>query len=282
MLIVFFSLGRSAAWPEGVDANASASLAEDGGELVGTTEYVARLIREETGGELFSIRTAEPCPADFDAVVDQNHREAAEGFLPELEGPVLDVSRYDAVFVGCPVWAGGAPQAVLSFLAQHDLSGKTVIPFCTHDGYGAGSSFDDIEAAIPGQANVLDGLALEAQDVPGAADAVAQWLQELGIAPAAEKEQAGQTGITVLVGGVELEGVLCDTALAREIQAYFPLTVSMTGFGGREYYGGVEFCPQNLEGGRRTFENGHITCCRDHHNMAVFTPGRTTLSSRWM
>ena len=101
---------------------------------------------------------------------------------------------------------------------------------------------------------------------------------------ASGQEPSGQEspGQEPSAGGVELEGVLCDTALARKIQAYFPLTVSMTGFGGREYYGGVEFCPQNLEGGRRTFENGHITCCRDHHNMAVFTPGRTTLSSRRM
>ena len=60
--------------------------------------------------------------------------------------------------------------------------------------------------------------------------------------------------------------------MMEEIKEYFPLTISMSGFGGREYYGGVDFYPaeENLVGGGKTFENGDITYCEDHHNMAIF------------
>ena len=78
--------------------------------------------------------------------------------------------------------------------------------------------------------------------------------------------------ITVTIGDVVLEAELYDTPLAKEISAHFPLSLSMVGFGGREYYGDVSFYParENLKGGRRTFENGHITYCEAHHNMAIF------------
>ena len=76
---------------------------------------------------------------------------------------------------GYLVWATDVPQAVISFLSRHDLSGKTVIPFCTYDGYGAGSSYRTIsEASHAGQ--TLDGLAIEASDVPVSKDTVSQWL----------------------------------------------------------------------------------------------------------
>ena len=75
------------------------------------------------------------------------------------------------VFVGCPVWATDVPQAVLSFLNEYDLSGKTVIPFCTHDGYGAGHSYQTIADASHAAAS-LDGIAIEAKDVPGAQETV--------------------------------------------------------------------------------------------------------------
>lgn len=271
ILIAYFTLGHNAEYPDGVDATTSASLVLDGEEMVGTTEYVARMIQENVGGDLHSIETAEPYSTDFDAVVDQNHEEMNAGTLPELVASDLDVSGYDTVFIGYPVWATNAPQAIFSFLSQYDLSGKTVIPFCTHDGYGAGSSYNDIAEAIDGETAVLDGLAIEAPDVPAAGNTVAGWLNEIGVErQTGASASAEETAITITIGDTALEGVLYDTALANEISGYFPLTISMTGFGGREYYGGVDFYPENLEGGQTTFENGDITYCEAHHNMAIF------------
>lgn len=272
ILIAYFTLGRNAEYPDDVDVGASASLVmSDEEELVGSTEYIARLIQDNVGGDLHSIETVEPYPTDFDDVVDQNHEEMNAGTLPELKPSELDVSSYDIVFIGYPVWATNAPQAIFSFLSQYDLSGKTVIPFCTHDGYGAGSSYGDIADAIDGEAAVLDGLAIEAMDVPEAADTVSEWLGSIGVEVQTEgTASTSETAITITIGDTVLEGVLYDTALANEISEYFPLTVSMVSYGGREYYGGVDFYPENIEGGQVTFENGDITYCEAHHNMAIF------------
>lgn len=270
-LIVYFSLGNNAAYPEGIDASTSASLVLDGENLLGTTEYLAYLIRKNVGGDVHGIQTIEPYPADFDAVVDQNHDEMDEGALPRLVESRLNMAQYDTVFIGYPIWATNAPRAIFAFLAEYDLSGKTIIPFCTHDGYGAGSSYADIAEAVPQAKEVLEGLAVEAPDVPEAESVVADWLQDIGVSRQDERgERVEGTPITVAIGDAVLNGVLYDTALAGEIRAYFPLTVSMTGFGGREYYGGVDFYPENLEGGQRNFENGEITYCEAHHNMAIF------------
>lgn len=269
MLIAYFSLGRNAAYQDGVDATASASLVVDGSGRYGTTEYVARMIQANVGGDLYSIETQEPYPTDFDAVVDRNHDEMNAGTLPALAGEPLDISQYDTVFIGYPTWATTVPQAVLSFLSQYDLSGKTIVPFCTHDGYGAGSSYRDIAAAEP-QATVLDGIAIEAPNVPGASNTVTGWLREIGLSAVASTAQNAETPITVTVGDVVLDGVLYDTALANEIRGHFPLTVSMGGFGGREYYGGIDFTPENVGAGQLNFENGDITYCGRNNTMAIF------------
>ena len=81
---------------------------------------------------------------------------------------------------------------------------------------------------------------------------------------------AKEWAIKIFIGDMELEGVIYDTDLANEIAAKFPLTISMVRYGGREYYGGVEFYPKNAKGGQKHFANGDITYCVAHHNMAIF------------
>lgn len=266
ILIAYFSRWGNTEYPEYVDATTSASIVADGSERYGTTEYAANIIKQTVGGDLYRIETVTPYTADFDELRDVNHNEMDREFLPELKESALDISEYDTVFIGYPVWATSVPQAVISFMNKYDLSDKTVIPFCTHDGYGAGSSYDKV-AEVSGAAISLDGIAIEAKDVPNAQEEIADWLQKIGISSVSEKTE---TDIHITIGDTVLDGVLYDTALADEIKAYFPLTVSMVGYGGREYYGGVDFYPQNLEGGQKNFENGDITYCEAHHNMAIF------------
>lgn len=276
VLITYFSRWGNTEYPADVDATTSASIVADGEQQYGTTEYVAHMIQEQTGGEIHLIETAEPYSADFQEVVDDNHAEMNQDALPELKDSALDMSAYDTIFIGYPIWATDAPRAVFSFLAEYDLSGKTVIPFCTHDGYGSGSSFGNIAAEVPNAAAVMEGLSIEASNVSGAETMVSQWLEKIGmgsqgaVTQAEGVEQSEETAIRITIGDTVLDGVLYDTALANEIRQQFPLTISAVGFGGREFYGGVDFYPENLEGGQKTFENGHITYCEAHHNMAIF------------
>lgn len=271
ILIAYFSRWGNTDYPDDVDASTSASITIVGNEQYGTTEYAAKLIQQKVGGDLHLIQTTEPYSTDFDAVVDRNHKEMNADTLPPLVASDLDVSKYDTVFIGYPVWATNAPQAIFSFLSQYDLSGKTIIPFCTHDGYGAGGSYGDIAEAIPDAKQVLGGLALEAPDVPSSADAVTQWLNEIGInGKGTSAENTSETPITITVGDTVLKGVLYDTLLSNEIREKFPLTVSMVGYGGREFYGGIDFTPKNIEGGQLNFKNGDITYCSRNNTMAIF------------
>lgn len=129
---------------------------------------------------------------------------------------------------------------------------------------------DDIQAIAQASHAAVspEGIAIEAKDVPGAQDTVNAWLGTIGMSGGSvsavgnpDSAQQQGTAIHITIGDVTLEGILYDTALAEEIMEYFPLTISAVGYGGREYYGGVDFYPENLEGGRKNFENGDITYC---------------------
>jgi len=263
-------------YPDDVDAATSASIVADESGRYGTTEYVANMIQQAVGGDVHRIETVTPYTEDFDELRDVNHEEMNQDFLPELKTSNLDIAAYDTVFVGYPVWAVRVPQAVLSFLAEYDLSGKTVIPFCTHDGYGAGSTYQAIAEASHAAVSP-EGIAIEAKDVPAAQDTVNEWLEAIGVSGSSglaaddrSLAEQGETAIKITIGDITLDGILYDAALAEEIKGYFPLTISAVGYGGREYYGGVDFYPEHLEGGQRNFENGDITYCEAHHNMAIF------------
>ena len=268
VLIAYFSLSENTSLSKeeqssGLDAVSSASVVTDGKDAYGNTEYIARLIQDKTGGTLYQIQTKENYSTDFDEVVDQNHAEMNESYLPELKDNGLDISRYDIVFIGYPVWASTIPRAIHSFLNQYDLSGKTIIPFCTHNGYGSGNSYRTIASLCPDATN-LDGLAVAATDVKEAGSSVESWLNGLNLSFQEERN------ITVKTGDIVLGGILYDTELAKEISAKFPLTVSLDGYGGREYYGSLPWTPQTTAAGQYSFEDGEITYCAQNNTIAIF------------
>jgi flavodoxin len=77
------------------------------------------------------------------------------------------MDSYDVIFIGYPNWWGTMPMAVFTFLAEYDLAGKTIVPFCTHEGSRMGRSAKDIAAACPG-ATVLEGVAIRGSEVQNA------------------------------------------------------------------------------------------------------------------
>lgn len=119
ILIAYFTLRDNAYTDETIDATTSASVvvgADDAG--IGTTEYLAHIIQNKTDGDLHSIMVEVPYPANYDAVVDQNHEEQENDFLPQLKSVVEDMDKYDTIFLGYPIWATSVPQAIRSFLLQ--------------------------------------------------------------------------------------------------------------------------------------------------------------------
>lgn len=177
ILVAYFSRYGNTNYDSSVDATTSASVVVQDGQRQGTTELIARIITDRTGGTMHLIETAESYPSDFGDVVSRNHQEIADGTRPTLTSQV-DMSGYDVIFVGYPVWASTAPTPVLAFLESYDLTGKTVIPFCTHDGYGAGSSYSAVERASS-SATVERGLAIDASSAASAQGSVESWLNGL-------------------------------------------------------------------------------------------------------
>lgn len=179
VLIVYFTYGENAPLPDGVDASASASIQlRADGTLTGNTGLVADMIAETTGGELFSILTAERYPDNYDDTIDVGQEEKGANARPELSSQLDHLDSYGTVFLGFPNWWGDMPMAVYSFLDEYDLGGKTIVPFVTSGGSGFSQTIKAIENAEP-DATVLEGLSLRDSRSPQAADDVTDWLAGL-------------------------------------------------------------------------------------------------------
>ena len=147
----------------------------------GNTEQLAQQISEQTGGTLFEIVPEEPYPDDYDETVERFRKERDEDARPAIASSVEDMSSYDTIFVGFPIWGGDMPHVVRTFLEEYDLSGKTVIPFCTHGGSGFAASTATLASLCP-NASILDGFEISGSRVENCADGVSEWLDRIGIA----------------------------------------------------------------------------------------------------
>ena len=87
-----------------------------------------------------------------------------------------DLDDYDEIYLGYPNYWGTMPMALYTFLEKYDFTGKTIHPFCTHEGSGLSGTVGEIQKAAPG-ARVKSGLALRGSDVDGAKNALAQWIK---------------------------------------------------------------------------------------------------------
>ena len=145
---------------------------------VGNTKIVADYISEYTGADQFEIKTSKYDGMAYKPLCDLAKEEQQKGELPPFEGSV-DVSKYEVIFIGGPVWWGTYPQVMFTFFNKYDLSGKTIIPFTTHEGSGLGSCVDDVKKAYP-KANVTNGFSIYGHDVRTGKERVEKWLKKLG------------------------------------------------------------------------------------------------------
>ena len=146
----------------------------------GNTREIAGQIHDKVGGDMFEIVTINPYPSDYNKCVEQAKLELEKGYRPELKTMVKNIDSYDVVFIGYPNWWGTVPMALSTFFSKYDLSGKTIAPFCTHEGSALGRSEKDIVRLCP-HSTVLDGLAIHGADVKKARNDVSAWLHKLGL-----------------------------------------------------------------------------------------------------
>ena len=125
------------------------------------------------------METVTVYPDEYNDLIEVAKEEQDNDERPELASAVEDMDRYQTVFIGFPNWWGTMPMAMFTFLESYDFAGKTVIPFCTHEGSALGRSESDIAALIP-EADLQKGLAVRGSNVDSAEDDVVSWLEELG------------------------------------------------------------------------------------------------------
>jgi flavodoxin len=147
---------------------------------VGNTEVVAKMIQEMTKGDLFPIEAVNAYPEDYTETTEIAQQELRTSARPKLSSHLKSMASYGVIFLGYPNWYGTMPMPVFTFLEEYDYSGKTIVPFCTHEGSGLGRSVSDIRKMCP-QSTVLAGLAFRGGEVKNAQDVVSGWLHELGM-----------------------------------------------------------------------------------------------------
>ncbi len=145
---------------------------------VGNTKIVADYISEITGADQFEIVTHKYDGMAYMPLIELAKEEAKKGELPPYEGTAPDLSQYDTVFIGGPVWWGTYPQVMFTLFKDINLDGKTVIPFTTHEGSGLASCANDVKKAFP-KANVTKGFSIYGHEVRSGKAKVEKWLKSL-------------------------------------------------------------------------------------------------------
>lgn len=143
---------------------------------VGNTEIAAKLIQSKTGADMFRIVPLVSYSEDYNECIEQAKDDQRRGARPELTAYPDSIDQYDTIYLGYPNYWGTMPMCVFTFLEHFDFGGKTIRPFCTHEGSGMGSSVDDIKKLCP-SANVETGLAIHGAKADKSGTDIDKWLK---------------------------------------------------------------------------------------------------------
>jgi flavodoxin len=152
-----------------------------GGNTGEIAQQIHQRVRDDSNSqcELFEIITVNKYPTEYTPCTQVARQEQQQNARPALASGVFNMANYDTVFIGYPCWWGTMPMALFTFLEQYDFSGKTVVPFTTHEGSGFGRSIQDIKKLCP-KSNVLEGFAVRGSNARRAQNDLMAWLKKLG------------------------------------------------------------------------------------------------------
>ena len=178
-LVVYFSM------PDNVD---DSTVVIDG-ETLGNTQYMAYVIQETVGADIFRIEPETPYPTDHDELVDLASEEQSDNARPAIKDTIDNFDTYENIFVGYPNWWGDMQMILYSFFDEYDFSGKTIIPFNTHGGSGFSGTISTIKELEPG-AEVLDGKSISRNDIQDAEQEIVDWVNSLGLTESEEQSDS--------------------------------------------------------------------------------------------
>lgn len=146
----------------------------------GNTEKLANKINSKVGGDIIKIETVTPYSNNYDEVVDQVQKDQQNNYKPEIKNKIENIEDYDIIILGSPVWWYKIANPVATFISENNLKGKTIIPFVTHGGYGAGQTLNQIKELAP-ESKVLSELSIEGDSVDNSDGQIENWLQNVGL-----------------------------------------------------------------------------------------------------
>ena len=149
------------------------------GKVLGNTEYVASLISENIDSDLFRLEPEITYPTNHQDLLARAREEMENNERPKLKEEI-DITDYDIIFIGYPIWNADLPPIINTFLENNDFSGKTVIPFCTHGGSGLSATPTTIKNKLDGANVITNGFELYRSNMDVAPTEVSNWLKELG------------------------------------------------------------------------------------------------------
>ena len=143
----------------------------------GNTEVIAEYISDITGADLFKVERKKDYAKDYRTCIEEAKEEQIKGELPDLKKYLDDISDYDVMFIGGPIYWGTLPKPMFTQLSKLNFDGKIIMPFSTHEGSGLASIVNDIKKYAPG-ANIKPGLAIVGSNVNGSKEKVEKWIKE--------------------------------------------------------------------------------------------------------
>lgn len=178
-LVVYFSVPETDS-AEDMNAEEKNSTVVIDGEVLGNTQYVAYVIQENTGADIFRIEPKAPYPMDHAELEEVATEEKSNNAMPEIAAEVENMEQYNTVFLGYPNWYADMPRIIYSFLDKYDLSDKTVVPFVTSGGSGFSDTINTITELEPEAEVITDGLSISRNVVQDAESDIIEWLKSLG------------------------------------------------------------------------------------------------------
>lgn len=147
---------------------------------VGNTEIVCNLINTMIDADMFKIEMKEPYSPVYMTCIAEAKQHLRENARPELVCVPESIDKYDTVILAYPNYWGTIPMAVATFLEKFDFAGKTILPLCTNEGSGMGSSERTIRQCAPG-ADMKKGLSITGSDAANSGESVKRWLKSNGL-----------------------------------------------------------------------------------------------------
>ena len=148
-----------------------------GNLTIGNTEVIANYIKELCNSEMHKVERVKDYPKAYTPCTEEAKDELKKKARPNIKNVITDISKYDIIFIGGPVWWGTYPCPLFTQLEKLNYKGKIIMPFTTHEGSGLGSCVSDVKK-ICHDATVKDGLAIQGSTVKRAKDSVKAWIEK--------------------------------------------------------------------------------------------------------